>query len=310
MIRYLKNHEINRTLWDRCIAKAYNGNIYAWSWYLDIVCDGWEALVEGNYTRVFPLTNAKKAGIRYLYQPPFTQQLGLFSTGSPGGDMTDAFLIELQKHFRFAEINLNHFNRLQETNFKVVMRKNLELDLIQPYQDIRLLYSENTIRNIRKAEKEEIAIRFDADPKSIIDLFRNEKGKQLKAFKTKHYKIVERLIYQCLYKRSAISVGAFNRFNTLVAGAFVLLSHRRLVFIFSATGAEARANGAMHLLVDVVIQKHAGQSITFDFEGSDFAGLARFYAGFGSKEVKYPQIFMNRLPWIIRLGVGIVKALR
>ncbi|MDP2424306.1 MAG: GNAT family N-acetyltransferase [Bacteroidales bacterium] len=310
MIRYLRNYEINRSLWDRCVSQAYNGNVYAWSWYLDIVCDGWEALVEGNYTRIFPLTPARKAGIRYLFQPPFTQQLGLFSKGSPGGDMTDAYLSELQKFYRFAEINLNHCNRVQQAKCRVVMRRNYELDMIQPYQDLRLLYSENTIRNIRKAEKEGISITNIADPKSIIALFRQQKGKDLKNFKPQHYTILEQLIYKCLYKNMAISLGAYDRFNHLVAGAFLLKSHHRLIFIFSATSPAARASGAMHLLIDTIIQNHSSQALTFDFEGSDIPGLARFYAGFGSKEVMYPQVFINRLPWLISTGVRLIKVLR
>ncbi len=45
MIRHLKNDEIEREKWDECIAAAFNGNVYGFSWYLDIVSPGWEALV-------------------------------------------------------------------------------------------------------------------------------------------------------------------------------------------------------------------------------------------------------------------------
>ena len=66
MIHYLKHHRIDKARWDRCISKAVNSRVYACSWYLDLVCPGWEALVEEDYTSVFPLTSRWK-GIYYLY---------------------------------------------------------------------------------------------------------------------------------------------------------------------------------------------------------------------------------------------------
>ncbi|MCK4361546.1 MAG: hypothetical protein KAV70_07350, partial [Bacteroidales bacterium] len=79
MIKHLTYQQINKSKWDECIKKSFNGIIYGYSWYLDIVCKHWEALVENDYERVFPLTTGKKFGINYLYQPFFTQQLGVFS---------------------------------------------------------------------------------------------------------------------------------------------------------------------------------------------------------------------------------------
>ena len=82
MLQYLKHGEIDFQRWDDCIDHAINSYVYAYSWYLNIVAGEWDALVEekdGKYQRVFPLPFRKKAGIKYIYQPPFTQQLGLFS---------------------------------------------------------------------------------------------------------------------------------------------------------------------------------------------------------------------------------------
>ncbi|OIP03307.1 MAG: hypothetical protein AUJ97_04685 [Bacteroidetes bacterium CG2_30_32_10] len=59
-IRYLKHKEIDKDKWDNCIEKAFNGIIYAYSWYLDIVSENWDALIEDDYKTVFPLTQKKK----------------------------------------------------------------------------------------------------------------------------------------------------------------------------------------------------------------------------------------------------------
>ena len=67
MIRYLKNHEINTEKWDECIMNAFNGIVYAYSWYLDIVHETWDALIEGDYERVMPLPVSEKCGVSYIF---------------------------------------------------------------------------------------------------------------------------------------------------------------------------------------------------------------------------------------------------
>ncbi len=44
-VQYLKHHEIDKQRWDACIQEARNAQIYALSWYLDVVTPGWEAIV-------------------------------------------------------------------------------------------------------------------------------------------------------------------------------------------------------------------------------------------------------------------------
>ncbi|HSW68292.1 MAG TPA: GNAT family N-acetyltransferase, partial [Bacteroidales bacterium] len=296
MIRYLKNYEINRRKWDECIEQAYNGNVYAWSWYLDLTCDGWDALVEGNYRNVFPVTRKQKLGFCYLAQPLFSQQLGLFSSGMPDADTINRFLIELFKRFSFAEICLNSYNLPDKNQFHVTQRQNLELDVILSYEQLEAGYSANTIRNLRKARRNGVTAGNPVAPELVAEMFRNNKGKHLTGLNHGYYQTLLKIIYSALERKSAEVIGAYTSQNELCAGAFLLRSHRRIVLIFSAYTKLALENGAMFLLIDHVIRRYAGQPLTFDFEGSDIPGLARFYAGFGSKANAYPQVFHNNLP--------------
>ena len=45
MIQYFSHQAIDKKKWDDCIQHAFNGNIYAMSWYLDVVHHDWEALI-------------------------------------------------------------------------------------------------------------------------------------------------------------------------------------------------------------------------------------------------------------------------
>ena len=63
MIQYLKHNEIDKKKWNDCIDHSVNNLIYSYSWYLDIVCPNWNALLEDDYTSIMPLTAGKKYGI-------------------------------------------------------------------------------------------------------------------------------------------------------------------------------------------------------------------------------------------------------
>ncbi|MCX6283824.1 MAG: hypothetical protein NTW31_06290 [Bacteroidetes bacterium] len=103
MISYLKHNEIDRARWDGCISRSLNRRVYAFSWYLDIVAPAWEALVSDDYLSVFPLTPGRKAGVCYLFQPFFTQQLGLFSSNPIGEENAEKFMSSIPMNWAWED---------------------------------------------------------------------------------------------------------------------------------------------------------------------------------------------------------------
>jgi hypothetical protein len=136
-IKYYKHKQINKKSWDACITRSINGISYAYSWYLDLACPGWDALVEGDYECVMPLPNRSKFGIRYVYPPYFIQQLGLFSTEILSEERVHTFLQAIPSSFRYVQQNLNTFNKLKHDGFEVKQRLTHELDLIPAYALLR-----------------------------------------------------------------------------------------------------------------------------------------------------------------------------
>ena len=92
MIVYHKNGEIDRELWDNCIRNSAVARPYAYSWYLDIMAPGWEALVDDDYDSVFPVPSYIRFGVQYASTPSFIQQLGAFSPDKPASEAIIEFL--------------------------------------------------------------------------------------------------------------------------------------------------------------------------------------------------------------------------
>lgn len=310
MIRYLKYKEIDKEKWDECIDKSINGIVYAYSWYLDIVCRKWDALVEDDYLSVFPLNFWEKSAISYLYQPFFTQQLGVFSKNILNEKKINEFLFSIPDKFKLIEINLNTSNNTFDENFPHQEYITHELSLDNSYENIYKNYSQNLKRNIKKAIKNNIEIRKNVDPQKIIDIFRQNKGKTVKTLKDNDYSVLYKLINKCIKIDKAEVWGAYTKENELCAGAVFIFSNDRIIFLFSGTSDLARTNGAMSFIIDKCIKENLSKEIVFDFEGSNNINLARFYKSFGSERKKYLHLEINKLPAIINRTKNIYKKLK
>ena len=292
MITYLKHGQIDNTLWDECIAKAVNGNVYAWSWYLDEVHQGWEALVEINddkYLSVMPLTCKRKYGINYLCQPFFVQQLGVFSLQPITAEKVKSFLEAIPKKYRLIEIRLNEGNPVPEGLKGMETHRNHLLDLSFDYDILSANYHENTKRNLNKSLKYGLRLVRSVPMEKIISLFRADRGATVTHWGDPEYQRLLRLSELAITSSNAFVYGVQTSNNDdIICGALFLVSHDRITFLFSGNSVFAKETGAMAFLIDKVIMEFSGRSLTFDFEGSDDDQLSRFYRGFGSTTVSYP----------------------
>lgn len=302
MIRYLRNNEIDKALWDRCISSSPDGIVYAESWYLDIVSHGWDALVKDNYESVFPLTWRKKWNIHYLFQPYFTQQLGLFSINNTATEnLVREFTEAIPEKFRLIEIQLNTGNKIDKLeHFRTNERVTHHLDLTANYESLKKKYSENLSRNIRRSKNSGLSLDQQSGFSEIIDLFRLNKGKEVFNLGNSDYNTFRKLLAAATDRGNADIRYANDSEGKRIAGAIFLASKSSYIFIFSANTPDGKDSGAMAFLIDSFIRDHAGERKILDFEGSMDKNLSRFYKSFGSQEIVYLQILKNKLPFIIR----------
>jgi len=281
-ITHLRNDAIDRKRWDRQIDLSHNQLTYAYSWYLDVVSPGWEALVSENYDYIMPLPVKSKYKIPYLVQPILTQQLGIFSTHEINKNTVEEFIKEIP-YFSY-EINLNEHNSYSSIN----IYPNFILDLNQPYTQIVSSYSRNTLRNIEKAGKLNLQIKSNLPLKDFLDFY--------SAVEKKHSTITRSLLEKLI--KTGISVNALTLYgiysaqNNLIAGLCLAQSSNKLINLLPVSNTEGKAASAMFLLINKLIQENAEKEKCFDFEGSRIEGVARFYKGFGA--TNHPYYILKR----------------
>ncbi len=301
MIKFLPHKDIDKEKWDRCIAESEHGRIFAYSWFLDLICPGWDGLVADDYETLFPLTWGRKLGVYYLYQPFFTQQLGVFSRSIPDITMTNELLRSIPARYRYIDICLNSSNNPTTGQFQVFTEKTYELNLTGSYEELSLNYSDNAKRNIKKAIDHKITVTHGNQPDELIAMFRSSLGKHYPKIKSQHYSQLRSIMTEGIERNVGEIYTAKTASGLICASAYFIYSNQRHIFLFSGNTPESRENGSMFLLVDQFISDHTRKDSFLDFMGSKRESLARFYMGFGSREASYPRIKSNRLPWPLRL---------
>ncbi|HLG35461.1 MAG TPA: hypothetical protein VI757_11325 [Bacteroidia bacterium] len=300
MISYVENKNIDRGRWDKTIAASANGLVFAYSWFLDTVSERWDALIEDDYKYIFPLPRKSKFGFRYIHQPVFTNQLGIFSAEPISSEKVNSFLENIPSAFRHVELGLNFSNTLYGNYFCITALAAQHIDLSGGYESIGQGYSDNLKRNLRKAEASGMKIILNVSPESVTEYFRKAKGDALKIYDDNDYRTLTKLIKLLIEKQQGFTAGVYAPDNSMIAAAGFMFSNNRIFYLKGAANAHGREINAMHFLMDNIFRQQAGKKMYFDFGGSVIPSLARFYKSFGAQDYFYQHVKMNRLPFYLR----------
>jgi len=298
-IRYLKNHEINFVRWDNCINNALNGSVFAYSWYLNIICEDWAALVSGDYKYVMPLILKSKYKNLIYYSHKLAPRLGVFSNLLLTEDIVGKFINSIPYTNSLINISLNKSNKL---NFpEVKRRKTYELDLIQSYKKISEKYSNQFQKNLQKAKENKISITKGILPNDLIN-FSVKKGvhSDPKLNKNQDIHKLRMIVANSIRFSLGETYCAYDENNTICATAFFIKSKRKLHLLYAANNKTGLKSNAFHLLIDKYIEVHSEKDLTLNIENV-VSNNVEFYSGIGAAEYKYNHYYTNKLPWIYKM---------
>lgn len=292
----LKREEINTVAWNRCIAEAPLSLVYAFSWYLDALCNKqWAGLILGDYEGVMPLCHKKKFGITYLYQPYFCQQLGLFGAQQ---HLPEALSL-LRSKYRFADVNFHTGSPSLPDQLR--SRTTFWLSLNKPYESISAGYHKDARKNLRRLKEKSGNYQLETtqDYRLIIRMFRRVYGNMNPKIRDKDYENLQSALHQAELAQAAEAFLIRAENGDVLAGGIFLKSREHYHYVLGGPFAKDGVNG-VHALIDEFIRLHAGETACLDFEGSDIPSVAAFYRKFGSVPVPYFNWKLNRLPIPLR----------
>ena len=293
MIKYLTRKQLDINKYNQCISSSLNTRIFAHSWYLDIVTnESWGALILNEYDAVMPLPQRSKFFIPYVFQPSWVQQLGIFSPTEIDKNSVEHFLKTIPTKFKMVDIFLNSGNR--STIKKIKTRSNYILQLTKPFDVLFSAYRKGRKSSIKQAQNYGLKVVDDFNHNEIIQLFKDNKGAELKA-NNSGYIILNKLMDYAVPLNFVECLSVVTKNNELIAGAFFLKDKHRITYLFSAVNQKGRAQQAMSFLINHMIQRNANTGLIFDFEGSMIHDIASFFKSFGAVKETYYHYNIKRL---------------
>ena len=281
-INYIKRQDLDVEKYDSCIENAIQSRIYAFSWYLDIVADNWDVLVYKDYEAVMPVPWKRKFFIKYITQPYYCQQLGVFSVYKLSEEIECFFIKNIPKFFFKVNLNFNASNLFRSENNRV----NYILNLNRSYEELFKNFSKRRKRSIKTSIKNQLYI----DHVSINELIKIKEEYYPNIKFPKH--IVAEISDFILKNREGFIHGVFKD-ETLLVGSLFLKTENRIVYLFSAYNKDLRKLQASSFSINTVIEEYQNLNILLDFEGSNIQSIASFFKSFGPEKENYYTLSYN-----------------
>lgn len=293
----INHHAIDRQKWDHCIDCSLSGTLCLYSWFLDILCPQWSALVMGDYAFVMPLPIRSRYGFYALLQPLFIQQLGVFGTLPSSPEIIQLFINNIPRNIRLVDYHFNHLNPLPSGS-TIEQYPNLVLPLNTSYAELYAAYSTNLKRKLKQANESGLILDKEGDGRQVVHLFRKYNTKSSGIITDQWYRNLHRVIAACSSHEMVDVWIVKNGDDVLLAGIVILKSkkHQRVILNLIAQSHKGLDTHAGAWLINQYIQHHAGSGLLLDFEGSKHKGVAQFYSSFGTKPESYPRYHRVRFP--------------
>lgn len=294
-IQYVPHNQINKQRWNNCIINASNGLVYARSEFLDIMSPHWDALIFDDYKAVMPITWRKKLGIKYICQPAFCQQLGVFYIDAENKKIVPDFLRKLAVAFRLIETNLNYDNQIEN----VSSFTNYVLPLSNDYSSLYSNLSPRFIQSIKRSARYPMEYISENNAAEIIEEYKLAYSDRMH-IRAQDFEQFNVLCNNFLQTGLALIRSARQPDGTLLAATILLKDEKRLYNVVNVITGNGRTLEANYFLYNKLLEEFASSGLVLDFEGSDLPGVAKFYQKFNP--INQPYFFWksNRLPAVLR----------
>jgi hypothetical protein len=290
----LENYQIDRKRWDEVVSNSKFPNYSLKSYFLDAIHPEWKALVYRDYEMIFPLMIKVKYGIKYFKTPIFIPYLGISFSGSVNDKIINSFFDTVLEQSSHNDLYLDPLMTRFLKTIRCNPRNNQVLNLSCDYKDISEKYSENHKRSIKKAKKNQLRLVESNNVVHLIRSFKINKGDELKELENNHYKSLTQALESTLIHQDGCLIECYSG-EIIVCSAFFAFCGNRITYVKGFADSEGRKLGAMHLVIDYLIERYSSTDYIFDFGGSNNLNVAKFNYGFGAENIQYEHVKYNKL---------------
>lgn len=289
-IKKVKRKDLDIEKYSNALNTSINYRVYAEHWYLDVLTDEkWECLVYGDYEVIMPIPLQYKLGVKFVLQPIYCQQLGVFYKEPISEELFKHFKEKLYKY----RVRVYHFNEENVSKFEIkgASRVNHLLDLNHDFSEIFKNFERDRKKDFRRNEKLNLKIIEELNIDEFFEIYKLEYKELGKVAKEDRIRLViEKLMEKNQFRAFTLK----NAENKTIAISFFIISKHRMILLYSVRNKSIETKGAFAYLMSSIIEKFSKKNLILDFEGSNLKGIADFNESFGAK--KHYYISYSNLP--------------
>ena len=268
-IKIIPSEEIDRKKWDSCVYFAAHGNVYSYAWYLDITCEDWIGLIEGDYESVMaiPIDNKK------AYTPDFIYKLGMNSVHVPSQTRLEAFTNAIPNDITVSSLLLNESMKRTPELKKISKTSNniWALTLTDPYEksadNFTALVEE--VQDQYKDEKLNFSTSLSAEQLVNHHLaYLKHIGSPINK---KQESTLLRIVYNCLHRGLGTCIAVHNEHNELIASNFLINSNATITALAPSIS-PSQPKSLFTKMMDVILVMNSGRhgKLEIPFTNNDY----------------------------------------
>lgn len=309
----LNRTEIEDKQWNGFIDASPQATIYAYTWYLDAICEKWIAIVTLNKAKewiaVMPIPIFTKLKMQRCYMPIFCQHLAIFFKPfsikyEKELGLKKKILFQIIKNIPSkikilkynTSINNKYLLPFYWQGYQLKIRYSYWLKVEVDKQKNYKQFGHRTRTSINKAIKNGLTCRNNQSIETIVKIGKKEIDV---AFNEKVlYKLWEVLKPKNLIE----NVEAVDTAGKVHGGIIYLKYRDRYIYLFGTVDKTVNHFGSMSLIIWHIIKNAESGIVYQDFQGSMLEPIEKFYRGFATYPVPYTQIYTNNLSLPLKMA--------
>ncbi|TXF90933.1 hypothetical protein FUA23_03795 [Neolewinella aurantiaca] len=263
-IRFVKQEDIDKQLYNSCVHFATNGSVYGYDWFLNATAKEWDVLVEvenDSWVSVMPLPYDKNwLGRLQLRQPDLVPELAVYSVKALSPKRIQSFWDAIPDKFRGGGLTVEPASvPADQGRFEVEAAAGSALLLNQPYEEIIGDFSPAYHEGLIRAEAAELRPQPSFKPEKLAAFWKEVNGST--ATNEWAFHAMQRLMYQVLHRSWGGSHVMAGKDGEPLAMTFLVYSHGRIFPMFTAQSKKGKTVGALTSLWDNLLRTHAGKGL-------------------------------------------------
>ncbi len=300
-IKYIAGREIETEKWNQSIRQAFNGNIFAYGWYLDVISPGWNALVSDDYRMVMPLPEGTFMNRPALIHPVFSGPLGIYSSEILSPGVVTSFVKRIPPKYYTIKLKLNKYNKLAQTeSITCTNTAGFDMDLISSYEKLKAGYNPEVTRQLKRSRAANLSFLSGVRPNDLIMLYQQHKT-NTPLLSPPMVNTLRQLVAIILRYNMGEIRAVYDGHNNLCAAGLFTYSHEKATCVFFAGTPAGEENYAFSFLLDSFIREHSGKGIILELLNEVVNDKKEIIEGMKFKTHRNIELTKNTLPWHLKL---------